>query len=75
MIFSNVIKTETVVVLLFTLGKICASTQELCITKKLKILFFDNLLPKLQPITIGVLCRPPNPANLMDLMVENLTEI
>ena len=59
----------------FHIGKdLCFNTRTLYY-KEIDNLIFDNLLPKLQPITIGVLCRPPNPANLMDLMVENLTEI
>ena len=39
MIFSDVTEIEIMVVLLVKLGRICASTQELCIAKKLKILF------------------------------------
>ena len=34
-------RNRAVVVLLVTLGKICASTKELCIEKKLKILFLN----------------------------------
>ena len=73
-IFSDVIEIETSVMLLVTLGRICTSTQELCIAKKLKI-FFDILLAKSKPITIGVFYRPLNQAEFMDLIVETFSNL
>ena len=40
MIFSEAIEKETAVMLLATLGRICASTQKLCIAKKEEMLLF-----------------------------------
>ena len=42
MILSDVIEIETAVVLVITLGRISASTQDLCIAKKLKILYLTS---------------------------------
>ena len=48
--------------------------QELCIAKKLKILF-DILSPKSKPITIGAFYRPPNQAEFMDLMINKFSNL
>ena len=66
----NVMEIKTVVLLL-TLERICASTKETCIAKKLKILFLS--LPKLKAITVGVFYRTPNQADAMDLMVKKVS--
>ena len=75
MIFSDLIEIETAEVLLVTLGRISTSTQELCIAKKLKILFLTFFLPKSKQITVGVLYRPPNQPKFMDLMVEKFSNL
>ena len=75
MIFSDVIEIETVVVLLVTLGRICAATQDICITIEIKNLVFDILLPKSKPMTTGVFYRPPNQADFMNLMVEKCSNL
>ena len=61
------------VVLVVTLGRISASTQELYIGKKFKILFLTFF--KSKPITIGVFYRPPNQPEFMDLMVEKFSNL
>ena len=76
MLSSDVIEIETTVVLLLTLGRISASTQELCNSKKLKILFLTFLIPKSKPeFSTGVFYRPPNQAEFMDLMVEKFSNL
>ena len=66
---SDVIEIETAVVLLVTLGRISAPTQELCIAKKIENLVFDILLPKAKPNAIGVFYRPLHQAEFMDSVI------
>ena len=77
MIFSDVIEIETAVVLIITLGRICAlcfNTRTLhC--KETENLVFDILLPKSKPITIGAFSRPPSQAEFMDLTVKKLSNL
>ena len=59
MIFYDVIEVETAVVLLITLESFNTRTLH---CKEIENHVFDILFPKLKPITIWVLCRPPNQA-------------
>ena len=74
MIFSNVIETETAVVLLVTLERICASTQISALQRNWKSCF-DTLLPKSKPVTVGFFYRPPNQAEFMNLKVEKSSNL
>ena len=80
--FSDVIEIEMTEVLLVTLGKICASTQKLCISAlRISALprnrrsYFRHSFTQSKPITIGVFYRPPNQAKFIDLMVKKFSNL
>ena len=63
-----------VVVLLVTLARISASTEEFCIVKKLKILFLTFFYQSRKQL-LGVFYRPPNQAEFMVLMVKKFSHL
>ena len=62
-------------------GVACYIRKDLCFNtrtlhcKEIENLVLYILLLKLKPITVGVFYRPPNQAELMDLMVEKFSNL
>ena len=75
MILFDVIEVETALILLVTLGRICASTQELCIAKKLKILLLTLFYVSRNQLIQEFSTRPPNQADIMDLIIEKFSSL
>ena len=53
---------------------ICFSTHKV-ISKKIKFIFVDLLLPKTKPISAGIVYRPPKDTNLLQLFAEILNHL
>ena len=62
------------VVACYVKNHLCFSTKNI-LSKKIEFLFEDLLLLKTKPISIGIVYRPPNDTNFLQLFAEILNSI
>ena len=61
-------------VLCYIKHDICFSTTNI-LSKNIEVIFVDLLLPKIKPISVGVVCRPPKDTNFLQLFAEILNSL
>ena len=74
MIFSNVREIEMVVMLLLYKEVFSFKHKSSELKRNLEY-YFDLILPKWKPITIGIFYRLPNQANFMELIVKGVSHL
>ena len=68
MIYFDVIETETVDVLCGILEVILVTCRKIFFPNVIENIFFEILLPKITPITVGSMYRPPKQTNFLEIL-------
>ena len=72
---SDVIGTETVEVLLAILEVISVTYKNTFFPKEIENILVEILLPKTKPLIVGIIYRPPNQSNFLEIINTNFDKL
>ena len=58
-------------VICYVTNKICYNTKN-CISNKIANIFAELLIPKTKPITVGIVCKPPDQTRFLEILSDSL---